>query len=144
MKSMKIKLKNIILLILFVFLSVWVYAAILGCWAVLEVPLLLSLPRNKIIISAGMLFGSAIGAVMSAFVLAFPMGYLTKQLPKVLGGALGIMGTIAYFFICPARLQQFDWFVGASTIVEHAAFIAGCMLFAVLGCHVGNRRLGNG
>ena len=141
---MKIKWKNIIILILFVFLSTWVYVAIQGCCAALEGPLLLSfLPRNKIIMSAGMLFSSAIGAVISAFILAFPMGYLTKQQPKVLGAALGIMGTIAYCLVCPARFQQFDWFV-TSTIVEHAAFIAGCMLFAVLGCRVGNRRLGNG
>jgi hypothetical protein len=141
---MKIKWKNIIILMLFVFLSTWVYVAIQGCCAALEGPLLLSfLPRNKIIMSAGMLFSSAIGAVISAFILAFPMGYLTKQQPKVLGAALGIMGTIAYFLICPVRLQQFDWFV-TSTIVEHAVFIAGCMPFAVLGCHVGNRKLENG
>ena len=141
---MKVKWKNIIILILFVFLSTWVYVAIQGICAAFDYPLLLSfLPKNKIIMRVGMLFSSAIGAVISAFILAFPMGYLTKQQPKVLGAALGIMGTIAYFLICPVRLQQFDWFV-TSTIVDHAVFIVGCMLFAVLGCHVGNRKLKNG
>ena len=40
--------------------------------------------------------------------------------------------------------QQFDWFIGTMLIVESAAFIAGCMLFTVLGCRVGSRTKGSG
>jgi hypothetical protein len=142
---MKIKWKNIIFLIIFVFLSLWVYPLILGISAAADLPLLSRsfLPRNKFAISATHLFSSVIGAMICAFVLAFPMGYLTKQQPKVLGASLGIIGTIVYFVLYPVWLQQFDWHVGTITIVEHVAFIVGCVLFTVLGCRAGNRRLGN-
>ncbi len=141
---MKFKWNNIIFLIVFAFLSLWVYPLILGYWSALGIPSLSSLVKNKTIILAGMSIGSAIGGMICAFVLAFPMGYLTKQQPKVLGAALGVISTIAYFFLYPAQLQEFDWFVGTIRVVEHAAFIAGCILFAVLGCRAGNRRLRNG
>jgi hypothetical protein len=141
---MRIKWKNIIFLIVFAFLSLWVYPLILGYWTALNIPLLSSLPKNKIIILTGRSIGSAIGVVICAFVLAFPMGYLTKQQPKILGAALGVISTIAYFFLYPTPLQEFDWFVGTIAILEHAAFVAGCIVFTVMGCRVATRRLGNG
>jgi hypothetical protein len=143
-EALKNKWKNIMLLMLFILLSPCVYAAVLGYWVRLEVPLLLLLPKGKVIILAGMLLYSAVGALICAFILAFPMGYLTKQQPKVLGSALGIIGTVAYFILCPFRLQQFNQFTGTITIIEHVSFIVGCILFTMLGYRIGKRKLENG
>lgn len=87
--------------------------------------------------------GAATASVVIAFVLAWPLGYLTKEKPLIVGGALGVVGTGFNLYSFPNVIEQFNWFVGTISIIEHLTFIGGCTLFAWWGSIVAKRKMAN-
>jgi len=135
--------KIIVLLIVFIILSTWVYPLIQGLWAMLYIPFTSSLPRTKLAGGAWLSAGAATASVIIAFVLAWPLGYLTKERPLVVGGALGVVGTGLNLYSFPNVIEQFNWFVGTISIIEHITFLIGCTLFAWWGSNIANRKKAN-
>ncbi|MBU5636547.1 hypothetical protein KOM00_07330 [Geomonas sp. Red69] len=135
--------KIIVILIGFTILSTWVYPLIQGLWATLYIPFTSSLPRTKLVCGAWLSAGAATGSVIIAFVLAWPLGYLTKERPFIVGGALGVVGTGLNLYNFPNVIEQFNWFVGTISIIEHLTFLVGCMLFAWWGSAIANRKMAN-
>ena len=134
---MKNNWKAILILFSFILLSAWFYPVFLGNWAAMALPSFSSLPKNRILHLAIFSLNGSIGALICAFILAFPMGYFTRHKPIIIGGTLGIVGEMITAYRFPI---QFNWFVGIITIAEYAAFILGCVLFTWCGYRVGNRR----
>jgi hypothetical protein len=137
---MKTKLRTTIILIAFVALATWLYPIILGNTAVYLIPSYSLLPKNRYLLVTCMTLGAAIGASLCAFILALPLGYLTKNHPLWQGFAFGVLVVGIKFILFPALFQQFNWFVGTIAIGEDIAFIVASIFFTWWGCRVGNRR----
>ena len=134
--------RNILLLILFIIFSRWLYTLFQGYWATLYIPFTSSLPRTAFAGGAWLSAGAAFGSLICALVLAWPLGYLTKESPLVFGAGLGLIGTALHIYDFPALFIQFNWFSGTISIVEHLSFISGCVLFAKWGSNISKRRDG--
>lgn len=138
------KLKTIIIFFVFVALSIWLLPTILGYTAAYLIPLYSHLPKNRYLLLTCMTLGSSVGAILCAFISAFPLGYLTKTHPLWIGCTLGVLGAGIKFILYPAFFQEFNWFVGTIAIGEDLAFIFACMFFTWWGCHAGSRKLKTG
>ncbi len=137
---MKTKLKTTIILIAFVALATLLYPIILGNTTAYLIPSYTLLPKNRYLLLTCMTLGAAIGASLCAFILAFPLGYLTKNHPLWLGFTFGVLVVGIKFILFPALFKQFGWFVGIIAIGEDIAFVVAAMFFTWWGCQVGNRR----
>ncbi len=139
---MKKPTKVITLLIAFSILSTWIYPLVQGLLATLYIPFPSSLPRTQVAVGVW-LSGAATGSVICAFVLAWPLGYLTKESPIIVGGGLGVIGTALNLYRFPSVIVQFNWFVGTISIIEYLTFLVGCVLFALWGSVISNRKIAN-
>jgi hypothetical protein len=138
---MKMKSKTIFLLIIFILLSTFLYPMVLGNWAAITIPALSSLTKNRILHLTIVALNSAIGGLICASILAFPLGYLTRQKPMIVGIALGIVGAGINLYRFP---MEFNWYVGTVQLAEYSSFVLGAALFTWCGCRVGLRRITNG
>jgi len=134
--------RNILLLILFIVFSRWLYPLIQGNLAAIYIPFTASLPRTAVAGGAWLSGGAAIGSFICALVLAWPLGYLTKERPLMLGAGLGLIGTGLHIYDSPSLFIQFNWFSGTISIIEHLSFILGCVLFTKWGSVLRDRQDG--
>lgn len=137
---MKIEKKAILLLASFIILSKWIYPIVVGLWATMYIPLSSTLAPTAIVRGAWLSAGAGTGALISALVLALPLGYLTKEKPLLIGAGLGLIGTAVHIYDFPSLILQFNWFSGTISIIEHLSFALGCVLFAKWGSVLGSRR----
>jgi hypothetical protein len=131
---MKANLKTTIILIAFIAIATLLYPIILGNTAAYLIPAYSHLPKNRYLLVTCMTLGSAFGASLCALILAFPLGYLTKNHPLWLGCAFGVLVAGIKFILFPALFEQFNWFVGTIAIGEDLAFIVASMFFTWWGC----------
>jgi hypothetical protein len=92
--DLKIKAKTILLLFLFAALAARFYPTVVGYWATLYIPLASKLPRTQMIMGLWLSAGGASGAAICAFLLAWPLGYFTKEKPIIVGAAFGLITTV--------------------------------------------------
>jgi hypothetical protein len=137
-----IKPRSILLLTLFIIFSRWLYPVVQGNWATIYIPLPSNIPRTAFASGAWLSAGAAIGSLICALVLAWPLGYLTKEKPFILGAGLGLVGTGLHIYDFPALFIQFNWFSGTISIIEHLSFLLGCVLFAKWGSALRDRKDG--
>jgi len=138
---MKNKWRTVIILFVFVVLSIWLLPTVLGYTAVYLIPSYSHLPKNRYLLLICMTLGSSVGAILCAFICAFPLGYLTKSHPLGLGCTLGVLGAGVKFILFPAFFQEVNWFVGTIAIGEDLAFVFACMFFTWWGCRIGDRKV---
>jgi hypothetical protein len=88
---LKIKPKTILLLFLFAVLAASFYPTVVGYLATLYIPLASKLPRTRMIMGIWLSAGGATGAAICAFLLAWPLGYVTKEKPIIVGAGFGLI-----------------------------------------------------
>lgn len=140
-RIMKRSVKTILLLILFVAIATWIYPIILGYWATLYIPLTSKFPRTRMMSGTWLSAGGASGAAICAFLAAWPLGYLTKEKPIIIGVAFGLI-TAAFpllVFITTSIREGFNGFVTSIFAVEQVAFVAASVFFACWGSRVANK-----
>jgi len=135
------KIKAILLLVLFAAFAAWLYPTIVGYWATLYMPLASKLPRTRMITGAWLSTGGASGAAICAFMLAWPLGYFTKEKPIIIGTAFGLIaaGIPLIAFISSSMEEGLNGFVTSIFAVEQVAFVAASIFFARWGSRVANK-----
>jgi hypothetical protein len=138
---LKRNIKTILLLIFFVAFATWIYPIIVGYWATFYIPLASKLPRTRMISGAWLSAGGASGAAICAFLAAWPLGYLTKEKPIIVGTALGLItaGLPLSVFITTCIQEGFNGFVTLIFVVEQLTFVAACIVFTCWGSHIARK-----
>jgi hypothetical protein len=131
---MKINLKTFLILLSIIFISNWFYPFFLGYWGAFVVPAFSAFSKNRILFMTIYIACSALGALICASVLSFPMGYITRQKPIFLGGILGVITVICINYKFPTEFNRFN-------VSEYLAFAIGCIFFTWYGSQVGSRRV---
>ena len=85
--------------------------------------------------------GGASGAAICAFLLAWPLGYFTKEKPIIIGTAFGLItaGFPLVVFISTSMEGGFNGFFTSIFVVEQVAFVAASIFFACWGSRVANK-----
>lgn len=138
---MKQKIKSILLLVLFAAFATWLYPTVVGYWATLYIPLASKLPRTRMIMGTWLSAGGASSAAICAFLLAWPLGYFTKEKPIIIGIAFGLI-TIAFpviAFIETIIESGFSGFVTSIFVVEQLTFVAASVFFVCWGSRVAKK-----
>ena len=123
---MKIQAKTILLLFLFAVLAARFYPTVVGYLATIFIPLASKLPRTRMIMGLWLSAGGAGGAAICAFLLAWPLGYFTKEKPIIVGAAFGLITTVfpLVAFILMNMEGRFNGFVTSIFASQQIAFIA--------------------
>lgn len=129
------------LLIFFIAFGTWIYPIVVRNWATLYIPLTHNLPRTPVVVGAWLSAGGASGAAICAFLLAWPLGYLTKEKPVIIGVTFGLItsGLPIFVLITTSINDGFNGFIASIVAVEQLSFLAASVLFAYWGSHVGNK-----
>jgi hypothetical protein len=139
--KVKQKIKTILLLVLFAAFATWLYPTVVGYLATLYIPLASKLPRTRMIMGTWLSAGGASGAAICAFLLAWPLGYFTKEKPIFIGTAFGLItaGFPLIAFISTSMENGFNGFVTSIFAVEQVAFVAASIFIACGGSRVANK-----
>jgi hypothetical protein len=137
-------IESTLLLIVSIVFSTWLYPTVVGLWATVYIPYTHIFPRTHFFIGAWLSLGAASGAAICAFIIALPLGYLTKEKPIIIGSTFGVIATAIHVVIFSSILDEFNWFVGSITIAEHLSFILSCIVFARLGSYLATKKFQNG
>jgi hypothetical protein len=144
-KESKLKrtIKTILLLVFFVALAMWMYPTVVGYLATLYIPITSKLPRTRIVSGAWLSAGAASGAIICAFLLAWPLGYLTKEKPIIIGTAFGVItaGFPLTVFITSSIQDGSNGFVTSIFAVEQLTFVIASVFFVCWGSHVANKMI---
>src|ERR1039457_490714 len=141
---MKKQIKIILLLHVSIAFSTLLSPTVVGLWATVYIPYTHIFPRTHFFSGAWLSIGAASGAAICAFIIALPLGYLTKEKPIIVGSALGIIATAIHVVIFSSIIDVFSWFNGIITFVEHLSFILSCIVFARWGSYLATKKLLNG
>lgn len=131
--------KTILTVCAFVALAIWLYPAILSISAVILTPLYPYLPKTRATLVSVMVSGASVGAILSAALCGFPLGFLTRQRPLVIGGVLGVAGAGTKYLLYPGFIEDFDWFIGSIALGEDLVFLLAALYFTRLGSRLANR-----
>ena len=85
--------------------------------------------------------GGASDAAICAFLLASPLGYLTKEKPIIIGTAFGLItaGFPLIVLITTGIKDGFNGFLASIVVVEQLSFVAASILFVCWGSHLANK-----
>jgi len=138
---LKLKAKTILLLFLFAALAARFYPTVVGYLATLYIPLTSKLPRTRMIMGIWLSAGGASGAAVCAFLLAWPLGYFTKEKPIIVGAAFGLISALfpLVAFISMNMEGGFNGFFTSIFVTEQVAFVAVSIYSACRGSRVANK-----
>ncbi|MCM0081860.1 hypothetical protein L4X63_09685 [Geomonas sp. Red32] len=139
---MKHPVKVILLLILFAALATWLYPTVIGYWATLYIPLASKLPRTRIAQTAWLSAGGASGAAICAFLLAWPLGFIIREKPIIIGSVFGVLSAVFPWiaFIATISENGFNGFVTTIFVTEQITFIVGSICFTYLGSRFSTKK----
>ncbi len=82
-------------------------------------------------------FWGVLGSLIAAALLCFPLGWIERRRPALLGAIVGAVGSITISWIWYSGSPNGAWWIWR--ILELGGFIAGCVLFAAAGARGAQR-----